>query len=373
MEYIMSLMYKIATYRYLLWRLSGKMFLGKIFGSGLGQKVVRDIDEACGNSFFSSYVLSRHVLAKSYIQNYNFEDFFPVEFPREEIFRQRNVYLLKDVVLGPKYGGIWIPNAYFFQQSIGSIRRANTNNSISENLLPVKSMCIDEPVISIGVASHYHMLIESLPLLLHALKFYPNLKILLPEKFPKYLYWVLESLKIDSSRIIISDKPIKVKKAILVPKHENSGFVNKDDIEVLKSFFDKFIDINSSKYPERIYISRARSVNRRLECENELENELKKLNFSVLYFEELSLQEQFNYIYHAKFIVAPHGAGLANIIMGNPGTKILEILSRNWFNTCYAKLAVQNGFEYYYKETKLHNKKIVIDVEDVIEQVKKMV
>lgn len=369
----MSLMYKIATYRYLLWRFSGKFFLGKLFGAGFGQKVLRDIDEACGNPSVASHVLERNLLTQSYIQKYNFDDSFPVEFPRDEIFRQRNVYLLKDVVLGPKYGGVWIPNTCFFQQSIGSIRRAHTNISISENLLPIKTVSIDEPVLSIGISSHYHMLIESLPLLLHALKFYPNLKLLLPTKYPKYLNLVFDKLNIDSSRLIISDNPIMVKTAILIPKHETSGFVPNEDLCVLKNFFEQFIDKTSNAYPDKIYISRAKSVNRQLGCEKELEEELKKIGFSVLYFEELTLPEQFNYIYHAKFIVAPHGAGLANMIMGKPETKILEMLSRNWFNTCYAKLAVQNRFEYYYRETKSNNGKIVIDVVDIVEQVKRLI
>lgn len=369
MLFIMNLNYKVANLRYKLWRLSGKILLGKLFGAGFGQKVTRDIDEACGNPAIRSHVLERTLLASSYIQKYDFDNSFSVEFPRDEIFRQRNVYLLKDVVLGPKYGGVWIPNNCFFQQSIGSIRRTHSNISISETLLPINTIYEDSPILGIGVFSHYHMLLEAIPLLLHAIKFYPNLKLLLPVKYPKYLRLILETLRIDESRLILSDKPIKTEKAILVPKHETSGFIPREDLDILRNFFEQYIDKTNNKYPDKIYISRTKSVNRQLVGEKNLEIELQNLDFEIVYFEELTLPEQFSYIYNAKVIVAPHGAGLANLIIAQPGTKVLEILSRNWFNTCYAKLAVQLGLEYTFAETKIVNNQTIVDVKFVVEKI----
>ena len=67
------------------------------------------------------------------------------------------------------------------------------------------------------------------------------------------------------------------------------------------------------------------------------------------------LQEPRRLISNASTIVAPHGAGLANLVAARPGTEVVEILSRNWFNTCYAKLAVQLGCDYRFVETRLSN------------------
>ena len=63
------------------------------------------------------------------------------------------------------------------------------------------------------------------------------------------------------------------------------------------------------------------------------------------------LQEPRRLISNASTIVAPHGAGLANLVAARPGTEVVEILSRNWFNTCYAKLSVQLGCDYHFVES----------------------
>ena len=78
---------------------------------------------------------------------------------------------------------------------------------------------------------------------------------------------------------------------------------------------------------------------------------MEKNGFEILFFEEMPFTQQMTTVDEAEIIVAPHGSGLANIIAGSSGLKIIEIISPNWFNTCYAKLAVQCGFKYRYVTT----------------------
>lgn len=51
-----------------------------------------------------------------------------------------------------------------------------------------------------------------------------------------------------------------------------------------------------------------------------------------MHLETLSVQEQHSLFYNATVIVALHGAGLANILFSEPGTKVIEILDDTY---CY--------------------------------------
>jgi capsular polysaccharide biosynthesis protein len=46
--------------------------------------------------------------------------------------------------------------------------------------------------------------------------------------------------------------------------------------------------------------------------------------------------------------VAPHGAGLCNIVFCSPGTKVIEIFSPELVTLFYWKLSNQLGLDYYY-------------------------
>lgn len=99
---------------------------------------------------------------------------------------------------------------------------------------------------------------------------------------------------------------------------------------------------------ERIYISRAKASRRQVANENELVNFLSKLGFKTIILESLLVAEQALIFSSAKVVVAPHGAGLSNVIFCSPGTKIIEIFSPSYLNVMYWCLSNQMGLEYYY-------------------------
>ena len=67
--------------------------------------------------------------------------------------------------------------------------------------------------------------------------------------------------------------------------------------------------------------------------------------------------------------IKKNGGFVPGIRPGKPTTeyleKVLEILSRNWFNTCYAKLAVQLGLEYSYVETYTENGNLYVRLDSL--------
>ncbi|MGB0562738.1 MAG: glycosyltransferase family 61 protein [Spirulinaceae cyanobacterium] len=70
--------------------------------------------------------------------------------------------------------------------------------------------------------------------------------------------------------------------------------------------------------------------------------------FETATSETLTVVEQAVLFNRAKVIVAPHGAGLTNLVFCAPGTTVIEIFSPNYVNACYYALSQQLGLNYYY-------------------------
>jgi len=103
---------------------------------------------------------------------------------------------------------------------------------------------------------------------------------------------------------------------------------------------------SSSLSPERIYISRAVAQRRRVENESEIHTALNALGFVAIQLENLSWFDQMSLFRGAKIVVAPHGAGLANLVFSRPGTRVIECFGREYVNACFSQLAAICGLDY---------------------------
>ena len=91
--------------------------------------------------------------------------------------------------------------------------------------------------------------------------------------------------------------------------------------------------------PEKIYLSRSGQQRRRLLNEAELAIRLKDLGFVTIQPERISVAEQAALFSAARCVVAPHGAGLTNMVFAPPGARLLELFHPQHRNTCYQNLA----------------------------------
>ena len=82
--------------------------------------------------------------------------------------------------------------------------------------------------------------------------------------------------------------------------------------------------------------------------EPEIVDTLKQYGFESVALETLSLLEQIALMANAEVVIAPHGAGLTNIVFCDPGTKIIEFLYPASVNVMYWTIAEEMKFEYYY-------------------------
>ncbi len=112
---------------------------------------------------------------------------------------------------------------------------------------------------------------------------------------------------------------------------------------------ESFISHKADISPQpRLYISRSNARYRQVENEAEVIECLSRQGFSVIRLEEHSFAEQIALFAGAEVIVAPHGAGLTNLLWCKAGTKVLELFSPNYVNVCYWAAANQLGLDYHY-------------------------
>ncbi|GAA3408535.1 DUF563 domain-containing protein [Paenibacillus hodogayensis] len=99
---------------------------------------------------------------------------------------------------------------------------------------------------------------------------------------------------------------------------------------------------------ERIYISRADAKVRPVTNEDALYGILAARGYRKVTLAGMPVAEQVRLFASAQAIVAPHGAGLANLMFCRPGTQVLELYAPGYMNPVYWYLSCQTGLDYYY-------------------------
>jgi capsular polysaccharide biosynthesis protein len=102
--------------------------------------------------------------------------------------------------------------------------------------------------------------------------------------------------------------------------------------------------------PTRVYISRGlRRHSRKVTNEADVVDLLARWEVEAIRLEEMTIAEQIALFRCAELVIAPHGAGLANLVFCGAGTKVIEIFDPGYVNVCFWKLASQvEGVEYHY-------------------------
>ena len=114
------------------------------------------------------------------------------------------------------------------------------------------------------------------------------------------------------------------------------------------SFLKKRNAMGGERAEKLIYISRNRSPRRRIENEEELLPILERYGFERHYLEEMDLPSQAALFAAARMVVAPHGAGLANLVWSREGTTVLELYPEFYHDPSFRILASSCGLDYHY-------------------------
>ncbi len=93
----------------------------------------------------------------------------------------------------------------------------------------------------------------------------------------------------------------------------------------------------------RLWISRERSSGRRLLEESALVPRLRAAGIERVFLEELDFDAQWRLMRSAGTVIAPHGAGLTNMLFCKPGTRIVEIADPLYPNPNFYAMAAALG------------------------------
>lgn len=86
---------------------------------------------------------------------------------------------------------------------------------------------------------------------------------------------------------------------------------------------------------ERIYVSRGDAAHRVVTNEDRIKEMVESCGFKIIVPGDMPVADQIGTFASADIIVAPHGAGLTNLMFCRPGTRVLELFSPNYVNPLY--------------------------------------
>lgn len=160
----------------------------------------------------------------------------------------------------------------------------------------------------------------------------------------------LQTLNVPSEKIISSDQyPYFQAQQLIVPSFPGHlDWVPQETIQFLRSTFLTPRTNIASADPKRIYISRAKAKYRQVLNEADVIGVLEKWGFTIISLEALGVAQQAALFNHAQVIVAPHGAGLTNLVFCQPGTTVIEFFSPRYIRSDYWMISLELGLNHYY-------------------------
>lgn len=96
----------------------------------------------------------------------------------------------------------------------------------------------------------------------------------------------------------------------------------------------------------KLFVARPDSGNRVLENEAELASVAEAAGFRRVVLSGMPMAEQARLFAAATHIIAPHGAGLANLLFCRPGTEVCELQMDLYVNWAFRRLAALRGLRY---------------------------
>lgn len=193
--------------------------------------------------------------------------------------------------------------------------------------------------------NYYHWLMESLPRwkIMQAANYSEYDFVLLPETVSRFEDEILDLLEIPPARRLRCSKNFVhqferlIVPAMPFPHRKASAWV----CAWVRSLFP-----NDGLGAKKIFISRGGWPRRRLVNQAELEARLRGEGFISIQPERFSVAGQARLFCSAKYVVAAHGAGLANMVFAPANALLVELFHPDYIRPTYESLAASAGLRY---------------------------
>lgn len=146
-----------------------------------------------------------------------------------------------------------------------------------------------------------------------------------------YLVDLLSAAGVPQDALLFFDRPLAASK-VLFPEAPIVArrYVHPVAEEVFGRVKDTVLRGAGSRYPERVYVSRSRVLERPLVNELAIEAMAEELGFTVIHPQELGIAEQIRIFAAAKMIMGTGGSAMHNAVFSPPDARVLMLSSDGW-------------------------------------------
>ena len=199
---------------------------------------------------------------------------------------------------------------------------------------------------------YYHWIFDIIPRLAKALEHAPDTGRVYLQRRSRFQDETLGLLGIEASKIVnTQDVPWISADNLVVPCHQiMTGHRHPRWVtDRIRTVFLPHAERQGKA--RRIYVSRSIARNRRVRNEDEIYGMLEARGFEFVHAEKLGFRQQVGMFAEAEAVVAPHGAGLANLAFCAPGTKVIELFP-SLVMDCYHRLCADLNLDYAFVKTR---------------------
>jgi hypothetical protein len=267
-------------------------------------------------------------------------------FQTEEVFRAA----LHDVTFDPHSGAVWAADGMLV---LDSIKNAGRLKHVAASPIAAGALAGDFSSIAGPISGNvFHWLIESLPRLFSLASYPEPITLLMPDTLPAARREQLVACLPPNValRLVPTGIRLRVERFVLpsfLTTQWDFAYPPADHLAYVRDRLLQAAGLSPQVAPgERLYISRNRARARRVVNEAAVLGVLRPLGFRPYHLDELPFVEQLRLFRDAPIVIAPHGAGLANLLFAGR-IPVLEFTSRV-VSPVYFFLALALGQDYRY-------------------------